>query len=80
MIISSYLKKLSITIPLIIGLVLPTSLAKADGSEVPSIRQPATPTKWKYVSFKMGPSIKYWTKVALPKTGKMVVTGEVDLA
>ena len=28
----------------------------------------STPTKWKSVQFKMGPSIKYWTKVAQCET------------
>lgn len=38
-------------------------------SEPRSTNSPSTPTKWKYVSFKMGPSIKYWKKVAQCETG-----------
>ena len=30
----------------------------------------SVPTKWKTVTFKMGPSIKYWTKVAQCETGQ----------
>jgi len=37
-------------------------------SEPRSTTLPSTPTKWKYVTFKMGPSIKYWKKVAQCET------------
>jgi len=35
-----------------------------------STPKPSFPTKWKYVSFKMGPSIDYWKKVAQCETGQ----------
>ena len=38
-------------------------------SEPRSTNLSSTPTKWKYVTFKMGPSIKYWKKVAQCETG-----------
>jgi hypothetical protein len=38
-------------------------------SEPRSTTLSSTPTKWKYVTFKMGPSIKYWKKVAQCETG-----------
>ena len=37
-------------------------------SEPRSTTLPSTPTKWKQVTFKMGPSIKYWKKVAQCET------------
>jgi hypothetical protein len=39
-------------------------------SEPRSTTLPTTPTKWKTVKFKMGPSIKYWKKVAQCETGQ----------
>jgi hypothetical protein len=38
-------------------------------SEPRSTTLPSTPTKWKTVTFKMGPTIKYWQKVAQCETG-----------
>ena len=37
-------------------------------SEPRSTTLPSTPTRWKTVTFKMGPSIKYWKKVAQCET------------
>jgi len=37
-------------------------------SEPRSTTLPSTPTRWKMVTFKMGPSIKYWKKVAQCET------------
>lgn len=58
--------------------VLPATITSASGtddggvselsSEPRSTNLPSTPTKWKYVTFKMGPSIKYWQKVAQCET------------
>ena len=39
-------------------------------AEPRSTNLPSVPTKWKYVTFKMGPSIKYWTKVAQCETAQ----------
>jgi hypothetical protein len=39
-------------------------------SEPRSTTLSSTPTKWKTVTFKMGPSIKYWKKVAQCETGQ----------
>ena len=39
-------------------------------SEPRSTTLPSTPTKWKTVTFKMGPSIKYWKKVAQCETAQ----------
>jgi rubrerythrin len=40
----------------------------AQSAEPRSTTLPTVPTKWKTVTFKMGPSIKYWTKVAQCET------------
>jgi hypothetical protein len=39
-------------------------------SEPRSTTLPRTPTRWKTVKFKIGPSIKYWKKVAQCETGQ----------
>jgi len=39
-------------------------------SEPRSTTLPSVPTKWKYVTFKMGPSIDYWKKVAQCETAQ----------
>ncbi len=39
-------------------------------SEPRSTTLPTNPTRWKTVTFKMGPSIKYWSKVAQCETGQ----------
>ena len=39
-------------------------------AEPRSTTLPSTPTKWKTVTFKMGPSIKYWNKVAQCETSQ----------
>lgn len=59
--------------------VIPATSASASGIDVGGVSEssseprsttlPSTPTKWKTVSFKMGPSIKYWKKVAQCETG-----------
>lgn len=55
------------------SIILPTSPASARESEVhkrnlPSIQLTENPTKWTKVKFKMGPSTKYWDKVAKCET------------
>ena len=60
--------------------VLPATITSASGtndggvselsSEPRSTNLPSVPTKWKYVTFKMGPSIKYWEKVAQCETSQ----------
>ena len=42
----------------------------AQSAEPRSTTLPTVPTKWKTVTFKMGPSIKYWTKVAQCETNQ----------
>ena len=58
---------------LITSVVSPAASAATGGvselsSEPRSTTLLSTPTKWKSVQFKMGPSIKYWTKVAQCET------------
>ena len=72
MITKSYLKLRGIIITAS-SIILPTSLASAREPEapkrnLPSIQKSESPTKWTTVEFKMGPSIKYWDKVAKCET------------
>ena len=72
MITKSYLKLIGILITAS-TIMLPTSPASARESEaykrtLPSIQKSENPTKWIKVEFKMGPSTKYWDKVAKCET------------
>jgi hypothetical protein len=59
--------------------VIPATTSSASATDVGGVSEssseprsttlPSTPTKWKKVPFKMGPSIKYWKKVAQCETG-----------
>ena len=80
MITKSYLKLIGIIITAS-SIILPTSPTSARESEVPRRSLPSiqksenptkwtkkNPTKWTKVEFKMGPSTKYWDKVAKCET------------
>ena len=72
MITKSYLKLIGILITAT-SIILPTSPASARESEaykrsLPSIQLTESPTQWTKVEFKMGPSTKYWDKVAKCET------------
>lgn len=66
---------LIILITLIASTIMASPVASADGgvsevqSEPRSTQIIDRPTKWKTIHFKMGPSIKYWKKVAQCETG-----------
>ena len=71
------LRKIILTLIMLATSVVasPAASAATGGfSEVPSEPRstilPSVPTKWKSVQFKMGPSIKYWKKVAQCETGQ----------